>query len=176
MGIFGAIGGLAKKVSNGVRGLGRLARGNVKEGLKDIGGAAAVAAPFLIPGVGGLATKGLGALGGLLKGGAAALPGLLGKGVESLGGLEGVLGLGGAALGLKGASDERKANAAFEQKRADILSAQLGKAEEAYDSKAPLRDAGQSAVLGALSAGPGPFAEYLAERKKGTRKAGEFRE
>ena len=53
-------------ITNAVRGVGRLARGKVKEGLKDIGGAIPQALSF-IPGVGPLLNKipGIGKLGSL---------------------------------------------------------------------------------------------------------------
>ena len=47
MGLFKKLGGL---VSNPIRGIGRIARGHIREGLRDIAGTAKVVAPF-IPGI-----------------------------------------------------------------------------------------------------------------------------
>ena len=62
-------GRLRNAVSRPVRGLGRIARGNVRQGLGDIGAGARAAAPVvaMVPGVGTLAAAGMGAAGGALE-------------------------------------------------------------------------------------------------------------
>lgn len=56
----------AHTVSNPVRGIGRIARGNVRAGLRDIGSSVKTLSPALafVPGVGTAAALGIGALGG----------------------------------------------------------------------------------------------------------------
>ena len=89
-----------KKITNAVRGLGRLARGKWEEGLQDVGGGLQVGAAF-IPGLGPLAAGGIGALGGLMESGgdlSSALKSGLGAGIGKFGisKLSGLLGGGGA--------------------------------------------------------------------------------
>lgn len=107
--------GITRAVGNLGRGVGRIARGNVREGLRDIGGSAKTLAPALafIPGVGTAAALGIGAVGGALSSrsgasandflrGAATGAGRAGVGVGAKALLPGIGGMvrGGGAAGL----------------------------------------------------------------------------
>lgn len=69
MGIGGFFKGVGRAISRPVRGVGRMLRGNFREGLGDIAHGAKYAAGF-IPGVGPLAAAGIGAAAGALERGA----------------------------------------------------------------------------------------------------------
>lgn len=102
------------------------------------------------------------------------------------GGLEGALSnplyqkLGSLALGGYGLYEQgkqRKGAEKFDQKRLDVIMEQMGRAEDEWDSRAPLREGSQTALLGALATGGSmqdPFTSFMKERGEGKRKAGEF--
>lgn len=91
--------------------------------------------------------------------------------VEGAGGGNPLLGAG--LLGLLGMQirDQRRARQdqqAFDQQRLDIILENLARAEEVFDQHAPLRHAGQTAMMeGMARAHADPFQGYLAERAAG---------
>lgn len=79
--------GVQKVITNPIRGVGRIARGNVRQGLRDMSGAVQTAAMF-VPG-GAMVAGGLGALGGAMGAGKGASFGDI-AGRAALGGAAGV--------------------------------------------------------------------------------------
>lgn len=142
--------------------------------------------PALVIGAGG--AMGLSALGGLagaggVKGaigsaatkGAGALSSLPGAAKDALGSLgwKDAIGLGLTGLEMHGARKQRKEHQRAEQARLDVLTSALTRAEEDFDARAPLREGGMEAVLGALGqARRDPIRAHLDDD---TRRAGEFR-
>lgn len=124
------------------------------------------------PGPGGVpaSTGGSTGLGDMLKGAGRWILDQ-GKGALSkLGGGNPLLGGGALALlaaQMKAQSDQRKSAEAFNQKRLDTIMASLGRAEEEYDARAPLREQGQASAIQAMAAmGQNPFTAHL-RRKSG---------
>jgi len=164
--------GLFGFVKSAIKGIGK--------GVKAVGKVAQKAAPLaaFVPGLGTVASLGLGALGKLggdTPGGSA--PGEFGPGFADPGGGggfwsgiggaikggfnflgggdtgKGVARLGGLALGglsIKAAADQRKSQEEFNQKLLDVQQKQLVRAEVEFDRKAPLREGGQAAILQAI--------------------------
>lgn len=193
MGFFDFLGkaasGLTGGVQKGVRGLGRLARGNFGEALSDFGSvaqSASVPLTFFNPG----AATALAALGGLAQGqggGGGFLPdnvvnvpqvtgstlpgggdmGFLGKMGGWLGGdgsnRDAILRLGSLLAGVGGAVDkrsQRRSHEQFAQQRLNTLMAALGRGEERMDAKQPLRDSAL-ASLQAMIQQPGFLQQQL---------------
>lgn len=166
-GALGGLGGAGAKAGLGKLGvaLPQLFGGGAGAGAADASGASGGG------GVGGFLGKLVGGAGDLVKG--------LGN-AGSTGGnplLQGLLklgGLGAAGYDIYSRNKQRSAADQSNQQRYDIFSELLKKGEAAYDEKKPLRDAGQQAILSGIAAGPGPFADYMNERKSGKRAAGQY--
>lgn len=132
-----------------------------------LGGQAALGALGAGGGAGGAAggaaasSEGGGGLTGALKGAGRWLLGQGKDALSTLGGGNPLLGGGALALlaaQMKAQGDQRKSAEAFNQKRLDTIMASLGRAEEEFDARAPLRQQGQASAIQALAAmGQNPF-------------------
>lgn len=117
-----------------------------------------------IKGVGGWAVDNIGGLLNTLGGGSA------GKGVQNIGSALLI------AQMLKQSSDDRKAWQEFQQQLFDTAQGGLGKAEDLFDSKAPLREKGMEALLAAMdrTSQSGMASSSMTRLNSGQRKAGEY--
>jgi hypothetical protein len=169
--------------------------------LKGVGGAGLGA----LKGAGGLAKSGaLSALGKVFGGGGQgsydehgwvgpgekgggggiwdSIKGFLGGGGGGDGGGMGIQKLGSLLLGgadIYGRHQDRKSAEKFEKKRLGTIMELMGRAEDDYDARAPLRTGGQEGLMGALSqlsSTEDPFGAFMKQKKSGKRKAGEFKE
>ena len=118
----------------------------------------------------------------VISGGAGKIKDVAGQGLGLLGGEggmgRGALNLGALALGGLSVADskkQRESAESFNQQKLDILTANLGKAEAEFDTRAPLRAGGQEALLSAIDrsrSSVDPFSSFIKSSKK--RKPGEF--
>ncbi len=192
MGLFSKIGGAIKgavkgtvgSLGKGVKGLGRLAQGDIKGALGGFAGA--LPGLLTVAGIPGLSIPGLSNLGGLFggaagaagEGGGGGIRGFLGGLLSDIGGGskgKGVLNLGLLGADLLSSSKQRKSSEAFEQQRLDALTNFIAQGEAEFARKAPLRTGGQDAILQAIgNLGSSPVASFFRESREGTRAAGEF--
>lgn len=71
-------------------------------------------------------------------------------------------------------ASDRKAHQQFQQQLFDTAQGGLGKAEDIFDSKAPMREGGMEALLQALGMMPTNAADHFKQSASGQRAAGQY--